>query len=83
MLIFVVRFGCVYVVHITRTKLKFAFFALGAASKKSDFGSLSVVPRPPTVYIFVSCHVQAPYQHCCACWWGLIVFMWSISLEPS
>jgi hypothetical protein len=83
MLIVVVWFGCVYVLHITRTKLKIAFFALGAQAKIRYFGSLSVAPRPPTVNIFVSYYAQAPYQQYCACWWGLIVFMCSISLEPS
>jgi hypothetical protein len=59
-----VGFDCVYVVHITRTKLKFAFFAVGAQAKIRYFGSLSVAPRPPTVTIFVSYHAQAPYQQC-------------------
>ena len=35
------------------------------------------------VNIFVSYHAQAPYQQCCSCWWGLVGFVCSISLEPS
>jgi hypothetical protein len=46
MLIVVVWFVCVYVVHINRTKLKFAFFAIGAQAKIRYFGSLSVAPSP-------------------------------------
>jgi hypothetical protein len=59
-----VGFDCVYVLHITRTKLKIAFFVSVLKQEIRYFGSLSVVPRPPTVNIFVSYHAQAPYQQC-------------------
>jgi hypothetical protein len=63
-LIVLVWFGCVSVLQIARKKLKIAFFAVVNKQETRYFGSLSLLPRPPMVNIFVAYHAQAPYHQC-------------------
>ena len=63
MLIGLAWFGCVFVLRIARTKLKFAFFVACQEAKKPLLWQSQSAPQALNDEYFVAYHTQAPCQH--------------------